>query len=192
MVDIDKGKFTELLQYAQQGCADSEARLFELIDEELRLIASRLASNYHDARATSLVNDSYVYLFARIKQKRDLDLRNRRYFFSSVAARMRNILLDRIKKRRPGAWDQGLDTFLEDFRESTTWEYEAIHQALSLFLASDCARTRRRHQLIDLHFFGGLTYTAAAAELGISKTQYQIDRDRALAELQLAIASIEP
>jgi DNA-directed RNA polymerase specialized sigma24 family protein len=43
-----------------------------------------------------------------------------------------------------------------------------------------------------LHFFGGMTYKAAAAELGISTSQYQVDRDRALAELQLAINARTP
>ena len=52
-------------------------------------------------------------------------------------------------------------------------------------------RSDGRHQLIDLHFFGGMTYRAAASELGISTSQYQIDRDRALAELQHAMNSRE-
>ncbi len=192
MVDFSELEFTQLLQSAQSGDDIAEARLFEIIDEELRRIAGRMITDGRFARATSLVNDAYVYLFERIKHKQNLDLRNRRYFFKSVASRMRNILLDRIKKRRPGPWDESLDCFLNEFRESTAWEYEAMHDALSTFLSSECPKTRRRHQLIDLHFFGGMTYASAAAELGISRSQYQLDRDRALAELQLAVTSREP
>ena len=100
---------------------------------------------------------------------------------------MRKILLDREKRRRPGPWDPVLDAVLADFRNSTAWDYELLHDVLQEFVHSEDARKRRRHQLLDLHFFGGMTYRAAATELGISYSQYQLDRDRALAELQQAI-----
>jgi RNA polymerase sigma factor (sigma-70 family) len=188
MSELDKQDFTKLLQQAQDGDTAAENRLFSVIDDELRRIAQNLCTS-DIARPTSLVNDAYVYLFSRIKERKDLDLKNRRYFFKSIADCMRNILLDRYKKRRPGPWDPALDAYLEDFRAVTSWNYEMLHEVLGEFLKSEDAKKRRRHQLINLHFFGGLTYKAAAQELGISTSQYQIDRDRALAELQQAIAS---
>lgn len=179
-------RFTEMLQLAQRGDLDAECQLFEMIEDELRDIASRLSVG-NSCRSTSLVNEAYAYLFRRAKVKGDLDLKNRRYFFCAVADRMRKVLLDRMKKRRPGNWDPLLDDVLEDFRATTSWDYQLLHEVLTEFLESDDSRQRRRHQLINLHFFCGMTYKAAAAELGISSSQYQIDRDRALAELQLAI-----
>ena len=182
--------FTHLLELAQQGDASAENNLFQAIEHELRSMACRIARG-HAANGTSLVNEAYLYLFDRAKVKKNLDLKNRRYFFVAIADRMRKILLDRARKRRPGPWDPVLDILLEDFRNVTSWDYEALHQVLQEFLVSDDAKQRRRHQLVDLHFFGGMTYRAAAKELGISESQCRIDRDRALAELQRAMATME-
>lgn len=181
--------FTRLLVLAQEGDVSAENELFEMIEVELREMAARLSKGNPVVRGTSLVNDAYAYLFERVKVKGNLDLKNRRYFFVAIADRMRKILLDRLKKRRPGPWDPTLDAFLTDFHEATSWDYQLLHEVLSQFLSSDDAKQRRRHQLINLHFFGGVTYKAAAAELGISTSQYQLDRDRALAELQQALSS---
>lgn len=175
--------FTRMLELAQQGNVAAENELFEAIEQELRNIAGRLTSG-RSGDGTSLVNEAYYYLFERAKVKKNLDLKNRRYFFVAIADRMRKILLDRKKKMRPGPWDSTLDAVLHDFREVTNWDYVTLHQILEEFLQSDDLKKRRRHQLIDLHFFGGMTYRSAAKELGISISQYQIDRDRALAELQ--------
>lgn len=187
--EMSDADFTSLLQRAQAGDSAAENELFEAIDGELRRMAAGLAHVCPDVRATSLVNDAYVYFFDRIKTKNNLDLKNRRYFFTAMANRMRNILLDRMKKRRPGPWTPALDAVLEDFRMATSWDFQQLYDALENFLQSSDPKQRRRHQLINLHFFGGMTYKAAAAELGISTTQYQLDRDRALAELQRAIDS---
>lgn len=181
--------FTALLQRAQCGDAIAENALFEMIEGELREIAGRIAAGNPTVRGTSLVNDAYVYLFHRIKVQENLDLKNRSYFFVAVADRMRKILLDRARKRCPGPWDPTLDAFLTELRNATSWDYQLLHDVLSKFLESEDPKQRRRHLLIDLHFFGGMTYQAAAAELGISTSQYQLDRDRALAELQLALDS---
>lgn len=178
--------FTQMLELAQQGDGGAENELFEAIEHELRAIACRLARG-RTSHGTSLVNEAYVYLFERAKLKKTIDLKNRRYFFVAIADRMRKILLDRKKKRRPGPWDPVLDAVLEDFRSTTSWDYQLLHTVLEEFLQSDDPKQRRRHQLIDLHFFGGMTYRAAAKELGISSSQYQLDRDRALAELQRAM-----
>ena len=146
-----------------------------------------VVSGWHGARATSLVNEAYVFFFQRIKVRGDLSLKNRRYFFAAMADRMRKVLIDRVRKRLPGAWDEAFDMVLADLRTATSWDVVAMHRALERFLKSEDPKQRRRHQLVNLHFFGGLTYRAAADTLGISTTQYQIDRDRALAELQQAI-----
>ncbi|MEM9656796.1 MAG: ECF-type sigma factor [Planctomycetota bacterium] len=181
--------FTALLQLAQNGDACAENQLFDLVEAELRNVAVGVARGSHLADATSLVNEAYVYLFERVKVCKNLDLINRRYFFTAIADRMRKILLDRAKRRRPGPWDPALDVVLEDLGSSSSWTYEALHESLDEFLQSDEPKQRRRHELINLHFFCGMTYKAAAAELGISQSQYQVDRDRALAELQQAISA---
>ena len=185
---MESSDFTQMLELAQQGDANAENELFQAIEHELRSIACRLARG-RTSNGTSLVNEAYVYLFERAKIKKTIDLKNRRYFFVAIADRMRKILLDRKKKRRPGPWDPVLDAVLEDFRTATSWDYELLHEVLQHFLESADSKQKRRHQLIDLHFFGGMTYRAAATELGISTSQYQVDRDRALAELQRAMKS---
>ena len=114
-------------------------------------------------------------------------MKNRRYFFAAIANRMRNILMDRIKKRRPGPWTPALDDLLQNINQATSWDFELLHEVIEEFIQSDDPRKSRRHQLINLHFFGGMTYKAAAEELGISIAQYQLDRDRALAELHREI-----
>ena len=167
---VDHGDFSEILQRAQQGDSAAENELFETIDTELRQMAERLSPNSQIARATSLVNDAYVYLFNRVKNDNNLDLENRRFFFTSIANRMRNILIDRYRKRRPGPWDSALDSFLADFREQTRWDYEAVHELLEGFLQSEDPKKRRRHQLINLHYFCCMTYNiySKAAENTVS------------------------
>ena len=182
--------FTQLLELAQQGDAHAENELFQAIEHELRAMACRIARG-NQTNGTSLVNEAYLYLFDRAKVKKNLDLKNRRYFFVAIADRMRKILMDRAKKRRAGPWDPVLDVVLEDFRHATSWNYELLHEVLEEFLQTDDPKQLRRHQLIDLHYFGGLTYRAAAKELGISESQCRTDRDRALAELQRAMENRE-
>ena len=101
---MESSDFTQMLELAQQGDAHAENELFQAIEHELRSIACRLARG-RTSNGTSLVNEAYVYLFERAKIKKTIDLKNRRYFFVAIADRMRKILLDREKKRRPGPWD---------------------------------------------------------------------------------------
>ncbi len=192
---MDHGSdLTCLIQQAQQGDAAARSELYARIYDQLRSEAERLVrAKGPSAEPSSLVHEAFQHLF-RIGLP--LDVPSRRFFFFAAARKMRDILVDRIRKqhRQPAAspLDQLADQFLVDFRRQTQWDFLAVHKALDRFTRSRNARKRRRHELIELEFFGGLNVKEAAQELGISYSQAREDRRLALAELAVELEQMEP
>ena len=186
-------EITQLLQQAQDGDQQAEHRLIDLIYGELRGQAARLVRNKGPfAESTSLVHEGYARLFGRSSP---LDLKNRRYFFTAAIDQMRKILCERCRvaaKKPHTQLDQYADQFLEDFRRESPFEFQALHDTLKRFRRSRNARKRRRHQLIEYVYFGGLTIKEAAELLDISYRQARDDKRLAEAELYQEIIAQAP
>jgi RNA polymerase sigma factor (TIGR02999 family) len=190
----DSTEMTRLIQQAQTGDHAARERLYALIYDELHREAEKLVRQKGPAAApSSLVHEGYLRLF---REGQPLDIPSRRYFFFAAARKMRDIVIERIRKdkrRTPTTpLDSMADQFLQDFRRTTHWDFEAVHDALDRFSKSDNLRKRRRHQLVELVYFTSLTVKEAAELFEISYSQAREDERLALAELALELGPLEP
>jgi RNA polymerase sigma factor (TIGR02999 family) len=185
---------TVLIQQAQRGDAVAQEKLYDRIYDELHREAERLIRAKGPAAApSSLVHEGFLRLF---RGGRLLDIPSRRYFFFAATRKMRDILVERIRKShgRPptSPMDGFADEFIEDFHQQTRWEFFAVHNALDRLTRDASARKRRRHQLIELKYFAGMTVKEAAELLEISYSQAREDERLALAELAVELERLEP
>jgi len=137
-----------------------------VVYDELR----RLASSYmrhersdHTLQTTALVHEAYLKL---VKQS-DSPLQNRVHFFAVAAQVMRHILVDHARtrhalKRGAGAIRVTLDeTAL--VTEERAEELLALDEALEKLAEFD----RRRCEIVEMRYFGGLTVEEIADVLKV-------------------------
>ncbi len=191
-MDIESD-MTAMIERAQQGDASAKEELYALIYEELHREAKRLVTaNGPAAAPSSLVHEGFLRLF----HARVWNVPSRRYFFFAATRQMRDVLVERIRKAagRPAAspLEQLADQFLQDFRRQTPWEFLAVHDALDRFGRSRNERKRRRHQLVELVYFAGMTIKEAGELLEISYSQARDDLRLALAELEVELKRLQP
>lgn len=146
----------------------SAARLMPIVYDELR----RLAAGYlrHERpgqtiQATALVHEAYVRLVAEQAHH----WKNRTHFLAVAALSMRQILVERARRRR--AAKRGgdperitLDDHLLASEPSSGVDMLALDEALDRLAALDEQQAR----IVELRYFGGLTIDEIAEALDIS------------------------
>jgi RNA polymerase sigma factor (TIGR02999 family) len=157
---------TRLLAEIRGGDEDAVNKLMPLLYGELRALAQRHMSrerSSHTLQATAIVNEAYMRLIGA-----DIDFKDRAHFFAVAARTMRRILVDHAKgkrrhKRGSGAAALSLEEALI-VDPSSDGGISDLDEAMQRLAAFD----KRKHDVIELHFFGGLTYDEIAAALSIS------------------------
>ncbi len=157
---------TLLLQQWRAGNQQALDELMPLVYNQLRLLAGRFMQAErpdHTLRATSLVNEAYMRLV-----NVDIAWEDRVHFFAMAARMMRRILVDHAKanrrvKRGSGGPKVSLDEALLVSAEPADGLLE-LDDALERLAIFD----KRKAELIELIFFGGLTYEETAEALKIS------------------------
>ena len=182
----DRQLVTQLLQ--QWGSGDQQAleQLMPIVYDQLHKLASNFLRSErpdHTLRATALVNEAYLRLVdAEVKW-------NDRVHFYAVSARvLRHILVDHAKSRnrhkRGGEFQQiPLEEAVIVGPETDRGMLE-LDEALKRLALQD----PRKSELIELLFFGGLTYDEAAAALKISPTTVHRELTLAKAWLQVELS----
>ena len=132
----------------------------------------------HTLQATALVHEAY----ARMVDMK-VSWKDRAHFFAVAARMMRRILVDHAKsmrraKRGGGAVKLSLEDSLFVDQESISGLVE-VDEALSGLAAFD----QRKAQVVELRYFGGLTYDETAEALGLSVAT--VDRELRLAKAWL-------
>ncbi len=158
---------TQLLHRWREGNQQALDELMPLVYDELR----RLAGHYlkserpsHTLQATALVNEAYIRLV-------DVDVpwKDRAHFFAVAARLLRRILVDHAKShRRAKRGGQQIRVTLGEYLASSQPGKEII--ALDDALKSLGEFDERKSQIVELHFFGGLTYDEMAEALSVSPT----------------------
>jgi RNA polymerase sigma factor (TIGR02999 family) len=157
---------TELLSQWRRGDDEALNQLMPLVQAELKAIARRRLQAErpdHTLQSTALVNEAYLRLV-----NADVDWKDRVHFFAMAARIMRHILVDyaRAQKRdkRGGEWTRlSLDDAPVAFPHAAS-DILHLDDALKKLSAFD----DRKGQVIELTFFGGLTYDETAEALQIS------------------------
>jgi RNA polymerase sigma factor (TIGR02999 family) len=173
---------TRLLTKWRSGDADALQRLTPLVYEELRNLARRYMRREragHTLQATAVVNEAFVRLIGM-----DVPWHDRVHFFAVAARLMRRILVDHAKarsraKRGGPITFASLDgTETDSNAPSTAGQIDVIEidHALEQLAMHDA----RLAQIVELHYFGGLTYQETALALNISEAT--VHRDMRLAK----------
>jgi len=162
---------TAMLKAWRGGDAGALERLVPLVHAELHRLAEgcmRGERPDHTLQATALVNEAYLRLVDA-----DVEWQDRAHFFAVAATTMRRILVDHArakgrKKRAATRVSLEESVIVAPDRDA---EMVAIDDALTALEANDA----RAAKVVELHYFGGLTYQEIAEALRISPAT--VDRD---------------
>jgi RNA polymerase sigma-70 factor, ECF subfamily len=161
------GEITLLLSAFRNGEPEAEARLMELTYRELRKIAAghmRKEHSAHSLQTTDLVHEAYV----RLVDQRGAPLRDRAHFFQVAAHVMRQVLIDRARKRNAGKRGGGAPKISLDgalgIAETQSGDLLVLEQALARLEKLDA----RQCQVVEMRFFAGMSEEEIAEALGVS------------------------
>ena len=163
---IDRQTITRLLRRMSSGEKDAFDQLVPLVYDQLRRLASRCLFSErgdHTLRATALVHEAYIRL-----ADAGGDWKDRVHFYAVAARVMRHILVDHARAGKRQKRGEGLEHIALDqallVSSQRSQDLSALDESLNRLAAHD----PRKSQVVELLFFGGLTYEEAAAALGIS------------------------
>lgn len=180
MDEAATGAVTRLLHQWQLGDASCFDELSGLIYSELHRIAERYLRGFPNAtlQPTALINEAYLRLVGV-----HAPMQGRKHFYALAAKLMRQILVDRARHHSASKRGGGFPL------ESLDDESPGVAAGVEEFLILDQVLTRlaedepRLAQIIELHYFGGLT-GPEISEL-IEAPLWSVTRDRRLAEAWL-------
>lgn len=160
------GQVTRLLERLNGGEQDAADELLPLVYDELHEIAQRSMSGEragHAFDATDLLHEAYL----RLVDPRSKSWANRRHFLGVASRAMRNILVDHARARKATKRGGGDDPVTLD-EAVAAFEQEGpdlveLDRALERLASFDAGLAR----IVELHFFGGLTFDQVAEVVGI-------------------------
>ncbi len=177
----DADDVTQLLQAMRAGDEKATAQLLPLVYNELH----RLAKSYmrrerqdHTLQATALVNEAYLKL-----AQGDVDWANREHFIGVAANVMRRVLVDYARQHK--AEMRGGGRKRVELEEGLAITAENIDNLLVVDELLDRLKTDRPRQarVVELRYFGGLSFDQIAPLLEVSARS--VKRDWALARIWL-------
>jgi RNA polymerase sigma factor (TIGR02999 family) len=163
----------QLLREWRAGDEEAYDRLVPLVYGELRRLARgqlRREQAGHSLQPTALVHEAYLRLV-----KVDVDWQNRTHFLSVAARVMRRILVEHARARQ--AAKRGGDAVHVTLTGPIPAPDAKPIDVLALDEAMERLRTfdARQAQIVELSYFGGLTYPEIGELIGISEAS--VDRD---------------
>ncbi|MEJ2086009.1 MAG: sigma-70 family RNA polymerase sigma factor [Acidobacteriota bacterium] len=181
MADKPTGEITQLLADCRQGKPGAIDSLLPLVYDELRRLAAyymKSERREHTLQPTALVHEAYAKLV-------DLEIEwdDRVQFFKAAAQAMRRILVDHARSKASAKRGGGVATLSLDETMGKVGPIGAdiidLDRALDRLAAIDA----RKAQVVELHFFAGLTFDETGKALEISRAT--VDRDMRMARAWL-------
>lgn len=162
----DRQDVTMLLQQWRGGNQEALDQLVPIVYDELRRLAGRCLQSErpgHTLRATALVHEAYIRLMDA-----DIGWQDRAHFYAVAARVVRRMLVEYA--RQHGAQKRGNGEVPIPLDEAVIVGPEAASTVLDLDEALQrlAVIDARKSEIIQLLFFGGMTYDEAAAALDIS------------------------
>jgi RNA polymerase sigma factor (TIGR02999 family) len=182
--------FTQLLTEWRSGHPQALDRLTPLVYDELRRLARsymRAERGSHTLQATAVVHEAFLRLV-----QANVVLQDRGHFFALASRLMRRVLVDHAKsrsrmKRNSGARDLAAES-TDETLPAMDFDVVALDDALEGLQQLE----PRLAQVIELHYFGGLTYDQIAAAVGASAATVHRDIRLARAWLLNEIGGTRP
>jgi RNA polymerase sigma factor (TIGR02999 family) len=158
--------FTQLLTEWRSGQPQALDRLTPLVYDELRRLARsymRRERGSHTLQATAVVHEAFMRLI-----QANVALQDRGHFFALASRLMRRVLVDHAKSRSRLKRDSGARDILAeetgDMLPPIDFDLIALDDALEGLQKME----PRLAQVVELHYFGGLTYDQIAVAVGTS------------------------
>jgi RNA polymerase sigma factor (TIGR02999 family) len=132
----------------------------------------------HTLQATAVVHEAFVKLV-----EMNVSWQDRAHFFAVAARQMRRILVDhaktRFREKRGGNTTGSLDELdALDLGPATAGEIDVLEIDEALDRLAD--KNSRLAEMVELHYFGGLTYQELSETLKVSEAT--VDREIRLAK----------
>ena len=188
MSETDPGLVTQMLEAVSAGEEGAEDELYALVYDELRKMAHiRMAGGKpgQTLQPTALVNEVYLRLL-RQQQSR---WQNRAHFFTACAQAMRQILIDRARKKariKRGGNLKRVELETADGKiDPDSEELLALDEALTRLEAKDTGMAA----VVNLRYFAGLTIEETAEALQSSPRTVNRQWSAARAWLHRELAS---
>jgi len=165
IVETDRSTVTRLLQSWSAGDPAALDRLMPLVYDRLRSLAGRHMNaerSDHTLRTTALVHEIYLELVDA-----NVAWQNRVHFFAIASKLMRRVLVEHARKHGRVKRGGGAKVTLEDCM-AVSPEPDPLILELDDALNRLTEVDERKARLIELTYFGGLTYDDAAEALSIS------------------------
>jgi len=167
MMTSSTHEITQLLQEWNRGNDEALERLIPLVYAELHRAARRCMARErpgHTLQATALVNELYL----RVTDLRRVSWQSRAHFLGLCAHLMRQILTDLFRSRHRQKRGGGAERVSLDGSPVVSMESRrdvlAIDEALERLAVLD----KRKSQVVELRFFGGLSVKETAEVLRVS------------------------
>jgi RNA polymerase sigma factor (TIGR02999 family) len=179
--------FTQLLTEWRSGHPQALERLTPLVYDELRRLARSYMRNErvsHTLQATAVVHEAFMRLI-----QANVALQDRAHFFALASRLMRRVLVDHAKSRSRLKRNSGSNEFPStnsDAALNANFDVVALDDALQSLAQLE----PRLAHVIELHYFGGLTYDQIAEAVGASTATVHRDIRLARAWLLNEIGSI--
>ena len=185
MSSISPSDVTRLLREWRTGNHEAFDQLMPLVYDELRRLARhfmRCERPDLTLQATALVNEAYIRLTdAQVSWK------DRGHFFAVFARLMRRLLVDHARANHR-VKRESHKVSLDEANEVSAKpgpDLVALDQALTQFATFDA----RKVEIVELHYFGGLSNDEVADALGVSRATVQRDLRLAKAWLKLQLST---
>jgi RNA polymerase sigma-70 factor, ECF subfamily len=182
MEEYSSHEVTRLLQAWGTGDQGALKRLMDVVYGELHKLASHYMAaeqGGHTLQTTALVNEVYI----RLVDVKHVGWEDRAHFFALCAQLMRRVLIDFARSRnyqKRGGRIPHVELYeAATISMETGPEILAVDEALKSLAKVD----RRKSQVVELRFFGGLTVDETATVLKVSPET--VNRDWRLAKAWL-------
>lgn len=177
---------TRLLASWRAGDPASMERLMALVYAELQRLARRAMRGEradHTLQTTALVHEAFIALVdARV------DWVDRAHFFAIAARQMRRILVNHGESRRAAKRGGVTPHVSLDELDEPAGPARAEISELDDVLRRLEAFDRRKAQILELHYFGGLTYAEIAEVMALSASTVDSELRFAKAWLKAQLA----
>ena len=168
MAPVSRSDVTVLLQSWNAGDQAAKEKLWAIVFPELERLAHRCMRDErpnHTLQTGALVNETYL----RLVDWKNAEWQNRAHFLGMCARIMRQILVDHA--RTLGYQKRGGDCHIEPLDEAATLSPARGEQFIALDEAMRklASISKRKSDVVELRFFGGLTFEETAEALGVSR-----------------------
>ena len=157
---------TRLLHEWRSGNRQALDELTPLVYDELRRLASRCLYAErpdHTLRSTALVHEAYMRMLGA-----NVDWQDRTHFYAVAARILRRVLVEYARKNNREKHGGGVRKIELDDALVVGPEASAIVVELDQALDRLAKHDQRKSEIVQLLYFGGMTYDETADALGIS------------------------